>query len=109
MVARFQRLIGGVFRDGEGLPLLSANPTRAERNPRWLGEGGRSRHRCCGGLRSDLPVVGGSPGGHFVRPTVLTLADTRPAVWRAEVFGPVLAAVTATDAEHALALVYLTD
>lgn len=54
--------------------------------------------------RSDLPLVGGSPDGHFVRPTVLSLPDTRPAVWRDEVFGPVLATVTAADAEHAFEL-----
>jgi aldehyde dehydrogenase (NAD+) len=55
-------------------------------------------------VRSEGPVVGGSPEGHFVVPTVLTLADTRPAVWREEVFGPVLSTITATDTEHAFEL-----
>ncbi|WP_329237164.1 aldehyde dehydrogenase family protein [Actinoallomurus sp. NBC_01490] len=40
----------------------------------------------------------------FVPPTLLRLSSTDPAVWREEVFGPVLSAVTATSADEAFAL-----
>jgi aldehyde dehydrogenase (NAD+) len=40
----------------------------------------------------------------FVPPTLLRLSSTDPAVWREEVFGPVLATVTAASADQAFAL-----
>lgn len=42
--------------------------------------------------------------GYFVPPTVLRLADPRLAVWRDEVFGPVLSVVRAAGREEALRL-----
>jgi aldehyde dehydrogenase (NAD+) len=41
--------------------------------------------------------------GYFVSPTVLEVG-TEHAIWREEVFGPVLALAVARDEEHALAL-----
>lgn len=56
-------------------------------------------------------LAGGTPelstslaGGHFVKPTVLQLDSTAYDVWRDELFGPVLVAVRAHDAEDALTL-----
>ncbi|MCD6639782.1 MAG: aldehyde dehydrogenase family protein, partial [Nocardioides sp.] len=59
--------------------------------------------------QSALPRIGGSEDGYFVRPCVLTLPDTRAAVWREEVFGPVLASVSAVDRDHAFALANDSD
>ncbi|MFI6741837.1 aldehyde dehydrogenase family protein [Nonomuraea sp. NPDC050451] len=42
--------------------------------------------------------------GYFVRPTVALLADRDVALWREEVFGPVLAVTTAACTEEALEL-----
>lgn len=42
--------------------------------------------------------------GYFVPPTVLDLPSTDLALWREEVFGPVLGVVRAESAEHAFAL-----
>jgi aldehyde dehydrogenase (NAD+) len=53
-------------------------------------------------------VYGGSAdpglGGYFVRPTVLTGVTPESTIYREEVFGPVLAAVTFTDEDEAVRL-----
>ncbi|ANY06531.1 aldehyde dehydrogenase [Pseudonocardia sp. HH130630-07] len=53
-------------------------------------------------------VCGGGPdaglGGYFVRPTVVTGVTTGSTLFREEVFGPVLAALTFTDEDEAVAL-----
>jgi len=53
-------------------------------------------------------VCGGGPasalGGLFVQPTVLTGVTPRSTVYREEVFGPVLAALTFTDEDEAIKL-----
>ncbi|NJC71412.1 aldehyde dehydrogenase family protein [Planosporangium thailandense] len=63
-----------------------------------------------------VPVTGGEPyrdgllgEGYFVPPTVLALPDVTPALWREEVFGPVLAVVRAESAQHALHLANDTE
>ena len=48
-------------------------------------------------------------GGRFVRPTVITGVDNRTTIVREEVFGPVLAVMTFSDDEEALALATDSD
>ena len=48
-------------------------------------------------------------GGRFVRPTVITGVDNRTTIVREEVFGPVLAVMTFSDDEEALALANDSD
>ncbi|TYP88593.1 aldehyde dehydrogenase family protein [Blastococcus xanthinilyticus] len=57
------------------------------------------------------PLAGASPypggdlaAGYFVPPTVLELPSTDLAVWREELFGPVVGVVRARDAQEAFAL-----
>lgn len=91
--------VGDPLTDGTRLgPVISAAARRRvlEGIAAARAEGGRVL------TRRDPAVVG--DGGHFVAPTVV-VAEPGTALWRDELFGPVLAVHTVPDAETAFAIV----
>ncbi len=59
--------------------------------------------------RGATLLLGGVPRSRFVAPTVLTGVTDEMAIWREEIFGPVIAMRTVTDDDHAVRLANDTD
>lgn len=94
-------VVGDAVADGTQMgPVVSAAArTDVQRGiDEAIAEGARP---LAGGRAYAEGVIG---DGYFVPPTVLELASERAAVWREELFGPVLCVRRATDAEDAFRL-----
>lgn len=64
------------------------------------------------GLKEGRLVAGGGPApgpGYFLEPTIIADVEPTAALFREEIFGPVLAVTRARDFEHALALANDSD